>query len=215
MWRGVFKVALAAVLFGIVHSYLANPHAEAVASTLVGKRAVAGLYRPFYVLLSLALTAGLVLYIRLLPGRDLYRARGPAAWVLHAGQAAALAYAAWAVYHVGLNHLTGWESLEAWWRGTAIPALPDGQGPAPRGDGTMRATGPFALGRQQLNFAVLPLIWLWPRMTTKLLTFNLVMTVYLVLGSLHSEWHLVETYGQAYRFYQQRVPFFIPGLPRR
>ncbi|MCA1686797.1 MAG: hypothetical protein LC745_12680, partial [Planctomycetia bacterium] len=101
------------------------------------------------------------------------------------------------------------------WRWTALPGMPDGQGPAPRANGTMRATGPFALGRQALNFALLPLIWLWPRMTTKLLAFNLVATAYLVLGSVHSERHLVETYGRAYRSYQQHVPFFIPGLPRR
>ena len=59
VWRGVLKVTLATLLFGVVHSYLANPHAEAVATTLVGKRAVAGLYRPSYVLLSVVMTAGL------------------------------------------------------------------------------------------------------------------------------------------------------------
>ena len=126
----------------------------------------------------------------------------------------ALAYAARAVFDFGLDNLTGWHGLEGWWRGTAIPHVPDGQGPAP-GDGAMRATGPFAFGRQALNFALVPVIWLWPRMTTRLLAFNLVTTVYLVLGSVHSERHLVETYGQAYRDYQRHVPFFIPGLPRR
>jgi protein-S-isoprenylcysteine O-methyltransferase Ste14 len=43
-----------------------------------------------------------------------------------------------------------------------------------------------------------------------LLTFNLVMTAYLVLGSLHAESHMTRFYGDAYREYQVRVPFFAP-----
>ena len=48
--------------------------------------------------------------------------------------------------------------------------------------------------------------WLNPRMTTRLLAFNLVMTAYVVLGSVHAEAHLLRFYGDAYRGYQEQVP---------
>ena len=44
-------------------------------------------------------------------------------------------------------------------------------------------------------------------MTTRLLAFNVVLTVYTVLGSLHAEAHMLRFYGDAYRDYMGRVPF--------
>jgi protein-S-isoprenylcysteine O-methyltransferase Ste14 len=212
--RGVLAALLATALFGAVHSVLAGTWATERAAGLFGERAVSGLYRPAYVLLSAALTGLLVWYVWRLPGREVYHVRGPLAWAMRAGQAAALAYAGWAVYHVGLDFLVGWDNLVAWLQGAAvIPPPPDGQGPAPAGDGTMRATGPFAHTRHPLNLFIPFFLWLMPRMTTPRLVFALVATVYAVLGSVHDEVHLVRTYGAAYRRYQERVPFFIPGMP--
>ena len=48
-------------------------------------------------------------------------------------------------------------------------------------------------------------------MTTRLLAFNLVMTAYVVLGSVHAEAHMLRFYGDAYRDYLARVPFFAPA----
>jgi protein-S-isoprenylcysteine O-methyltransferase Ste14 len=90
--------------------------------------------------------------------------------------------------------------------------MPDGQEPSPAGDGTMRTTGPLGYTRHPLNWSLLLLFWLQPRMTTRLLAFNLVMTAYLILGSLHAEAHMTRFYGDAYREYQNHVPFFAPPL---
>jgi hypothetical protein len=133
---------------------------------------------------------------------------------MRAGQAVAVAYGGWAVYPVGLDFLTGWDNLVAYYRGAAeIPPPPDGQGPVPAGDGTMRATGPFAHTRHPLNLVIPVFLLLMPRMTTPRLAFALVASAYAVLGSAHVEAHLVDTYGDAYRRYQDQVPFFIPGTP--
>jgi hypothetical protein len=61
-----------------------------------------------------------------------------------------------------------------------------------------RRGSPFALSRQALNFFLLPVLWLNPRMTTWLAAFNAVSTLYLYLGSLHSERRLRRVYGPAY-----------------
>ncbi len=76
----------------------------------------------------------------------------------------------------------------------------------------MKITSPFRLSRHPLNFGMLPIIWLMPRMTVNLATFNLITTVYLILGSLHEEKRFVETYGQAYIDYRtSEINFFVPA----
>lgn len=210
MWRGMLKVAMAIALFGLAHSVLAGTWAQERATELVGKRMVDGLYRPFYMAASLVLLAGIVVYIRRQPAREVYHARGVLAWILRAVQVAALSYLLWAFYHVGPAFFAGWDGATAWWQGAAeLPAPPYGQGPAPVGDGTMRATGPFAHTRHPLNWGLLPLFWLAPRLSTRRLAFNLAVTVYIVLGAVHAEYHLLATYGPAYQQYQNHVPFSI------
>jgi hypothetical protein len=207
----MIKVAVATALFGLVHSLLAATWVKAQAGHHLGWVPANALYRPFYLLQAAALLAALFLYVRRQPVRDLYHARGPAAWLLRAGQAAALAGLVWAAGCVGLDHLTGWEGLSGWWQGGAVVAMPDGQEPSPAGPGAMRTDGPLGFTRHPLNWLLLPVFWLNPRMSTRLLAFNLVATAYLFVGSVHAEAHTLRTYGDAYRAYQDRVPFFLPA----
>jgi protein-S-isoprenylcysteine O-methyltransferase Ste14 len=47
-------------------------------------------------------------------------------------------------------------------------------------------------------------------MTGQLLVFNILSTVYFVLGSIHEEGRLVTQFGEVYTNYKQRVPRLIP-----
>jgi methanethiol S-methyltransferase len=210
VWTGALKVAVATACYFLVHSALANDGTKAWAARAFGQGNADALYRPFFLTQSLVLLGLLAAYVRRQPGRDLYRAEGTWRWVLRGGQAVGLLLLAWAALCVGLAHLTGWESLTAWWQGAEVPRMPDGQEPSPAGDGTMRTAGPLGYSRHPLNWSLVPLFWLNPRMTTRLLAFNLVMTAYVVLGSLHAEGHMLRFYGDAYRDYLNRVPFLAP-----
>lgn len=210
MWWGGVKVALASAVYFAVHSALANDWTKAQAARLIGPRAADAWYRPFYLFQALLLLGLLALYIRRQPGRDLYNATGGGRWALRAGQAAGAALLAWAALSVGLGHLTGYEGASAWVQSADVSRMPDGQEPSPAADGTMRTDGPLGYTRHPLNWSLLLVFWLNPRMTTRLLAFNLVMTAYAVLGSLHAEAHMGRFYGDAYRAYQERVPFFAP-----
>ncbi len=60
---------------------------------------------------------------------------------------------------------------------------------------------------------MMSIIWLMPRMTVNLAAFNLITTVYLIVGSLHEEKRFVETYGQAYIDYQaSEINFLLPSI---
>ena len=211
MGRGILKVAVATALYFAAHSALASGRTKAWAADLFGQGNADAFYRPLYLAQSLLLLALLAVYIRRQPGRDLYRAEGAWRWALRAGQAIGLALLAWAALSVGASHLTGSESLAEWWRSAEVPRMPDGQEPSPADDGTMRTTGPLAYTRHPLNWSLLLVFWLHPRMTTRLLAFDAVLTAYVFLGSLHAEAHMERFYGDAYRGYRERVPFFVPA----
>lgn len=212
MWHGMLKVMAATAVFGAVHSLLASRAAKRQAAEWFGERQRNGLYRVFYIGQSLVTFAALVAYIRRQPSREIYHVRGPAAWLLYAGQAAALLHATSAARHLGFRKVLGAESFLAWWGAApTVPPEPEAQGPAAGPDGTMHVAGPFRWSRHPLNESPVPIFWLMPRMTTNLLAFNLAATVYLVVGSLHEEARLREAYGDAYADYQQSgVPFFVP-----
>lgn len=210
------KVAAASALFGVVHSLLATLTAKNTAAQLVGSRHRNGLYRPFFILQSFLTLAALWAYVRRLPDMILWRVRGFPATLLRFGQAAGLAYAIAAAAQVGLTRISGLASLTAWAAGEEeVPIEPPAQGPSMETSGRLATHGPFRWSRHPLNFAPLPVFWLNPVMTVKLFAFNLVSTIYLILGSIHEEHRLRHRYGQLYQDYQASgVPFYVP-LPSR
>ena len=215
MLRSMFKVAAATAVFGVVHSLLASRPAKRAAARTFGERNRNGLYRVFYLGQSLVTFGMLAAYIRRQPSRELYRIEGPLAFLMHAIQAGALLYATSAAGQVGLRRITGLESLLAWFGDGPVPPEPEAQGPALDDEGRSHAIGPFAWSRHPLNFAPLPILWLWPRMTTSLFAFNTAVTIYLVIGSLHEEARLRQAFGDDYDAYlNSGVPFYVPALER-
>ena len=215
MWRSMLKVAVATAAFGVVHSLLASRTAKRAAASRFGERNRNGLYRVFYIGQSFVAFGLLAAYIRRQPSRELYRVEGPLAWLMHAVQAGAVVYATSAAGQVGLRRISGLESLLAWLGDGLVPPEPEAQGPALDDEGEIHAAGPFAWSRHPLNFAPLPILWLWPRMTTSLVAFNTAATIYLVVGSLHEETRLREAFGDDYDAYLNcGVPFYIPAPQR-
>jgi protein-S-isoprenylcysteine O-methyltransferase Ste14 len=212
MWLTVIKTVAATAVFGAWHSLLAGRHAKAAAARWLGTRHRNGLYRLFYLAQSVLTLAALAAYLRRLPDRLLYTVPAPWRWLLHVGQAAGLGWAVWAAATVGLSRILGLSSSWAWLHAKLeVPPEPEAQGPALGPDGRLLATGPFRLSRHPLNLAPLGVFWLWPRMTVKLLAFNLASTAYLVIGSWHEEARLRRAYGPLYEQYlASGAPFYLP-----
>lgn len=211
----ITKTVIATLAFAAVHSALTTRQAKQMAAALVGSERSAATYRVFYVGQGLLSFAALTAYCTSLPAHTVYRIRGAGALLLRAGQLAGMVHLLAGLRHVGLKRWAGVDRLQAWRCGRDMPIAPVAQGPELTEDGRLSAGGPYRWSRHPLNFSGVPLFWLTPHMTTRRLAFNVVATIYLMLGSLHEEARLRSAYGEAYeRYLRSRVPFFWPGLRR-
>ncbi len=71
-------------------------------------------------------------------------------------------------------------------------------------------TGWYSVVRHPLYFFSILFMVLNPVMTYQWLMLTIMSIVYFIIGSLIEERRLSEEFGEAYRHYQQRVPFIIP-----
>jgi len=208
------RMAGATVAFALLHSALASRAAKQAAAAMAGERRAHAAYRLFYVGQSLLTFSLLLAYGSRLPTRTLYRVHGPFALLLRAGQAAGCAHLLAATRPSGLLRLAGWRNLQEYRQGLPVAPGPVAQGPEQGPHGALQAAGPFRWSRHPLNFTGMPIFWLTPHMTTRRLAFNLVSSLYFILGSLHEEARLEAAYGERYRRYQRSgVPFFWPRPP--
>ncbi len=84
-----------------------------------------------------------------------------------------------------------------------------GRNPAPM---PITVAGLYRWVRHPLYLFSIIIIWSCPDLTTDRLLFNLLWTVWIVVGSYFEEIDLIAEFGDAYREYQKRVPMLVPLL---
>lgn len=72
--------------------------------------------------------------------------------------------------------------------------------------------GPYRFSRHPMYLAAIILIWSFDATLAGIIT-NIVLTIYIIIGSILEERKLVAESGDAYRKYQKQVPMLLP-LPR-
>jgi protein-S-isoprenylcysteine O-methyltransferase Ste14 len=70
--------------------------------------------------------------------------------------------------------------------------------------------GPYLWVRHPLYFFMIALIWSCPDVNSDRLLFNVLWTLWMVLGSYLEEKDLVAEFGERYRQYQKTVPMLLP-----
>jgi len=212
MFKSIIKIGAATILFAVIHSSLASRYAKTTVTEIFGENNRNGLYRPIYNSIAVISFGALVIFGLKLPNRQLYKIPKPFSLLTLFIQACFLFYLVNGAKQIGFVKFSGITNLIRWFTGqSVIEPEPEGQGPVIDVNDEIKATGPFRTTRHPLNFGMLPILWLMPEMTVNLATFNILTTFYLIIGSIHEEIRLKESYGNAYIKYQKSgINFFVP-----
>ena len=159
-----------------------------------GEGAVRG-YRLAYNIFAVLTLIPILMLPVLLPDQNLYVIPFP--WILLTVFIQLLALSA---LLIGLLHTGFWSFLGLRQLITSEPDKPE----------KMIVRGLYQWVRHPLYTAGLVFIWLIPRMTVNLLALNIGLSAYLVIGAYVEERKLLQTFGDDYRDYQERVPMIIP-----
>jgi protein-S-isoprenylcysteine O-methyltransferase Ste14 len=184
--------------YGLVHSLLASSGAKRRARKWFGS-GVDRWYRLAYNFFGTITFLPVLGLVAALPDSRIYVVPAPWAYLMVAGQLAAVVVLAVGVAQtgiwtfLGIRQIVGTNSEDA-------PRLVTG--------------GLYRWVRHPLYTAGLAFIWLAQVMTGNLLALNLGLTLYLVVGALYEERKLVRVFGDAYLRYRERTPMLIPGLIR-
>jgi protein-S-isoprenylcysteine O-methyltransferase Ste14 len=192
-------ISLAAALYALVHSLLATLGAKARARQWFGPAADRWYRLAYNLFAGLSFTPILALLL-VLPDRELYTI--PLPWTLFtsAGQLAGAVIIVLGIWQTGAWSFLGLRQVVA--------------GPRPEGQPQLVVRGLYRWMRHPLYTGGLLLIWLLPVMTANILTLNVILTAYLIVGAKLEEGRLLHEFGAAYAQYQQQVPMLIPKLPR-
>ncbi len=132
--------------------------------------------------------------------RFLFRLGGAARWASAGVVLVAIAGFAWGIRSLRWFDPFGRLALQASLRGAAPPSL------------AFVAEGAYRFVRHPLYLFMLLVIWSTPRFPTDQLLFNVLWTLWIVVGTKLEERDLVADFGEDYRRYQLSVPMLIPYL---
>jgi methanethiol S-methyltransferase len=209
------RVVWICVLWALIHSVLASKQAKNLARRVAGPRSRDGLYRLAYNAQSVVLLLWAARRFARLPDRELYRVSPPWSWLFRTSQAASLGVLLSGVRVMGMLNFAGITPLWDLLRGKDIRPEPEAQGPPIGADDEVAMAGAFRFTRHPGNLGALGFFLFMPRMTTNRAVLIVLVTLYVVLGSMHEEYRLRAAYGDAYERYRRVVSFLIPRHSRR
>ena len=123
---------------------------------------------------------------------------GPVSWLVRGVFLVGITGLVWGVGSLGCFDLFGRRAILAHLRGRPAQALP------------LTIRGPYRWVRHPLYASILLLIWACPSVAADRLLFNVLWTVWVVVGTLLEERDLAAEFGEAYRKYQRSVPMLVP-----
>lgn len=189
------------VIWAVVHSVTAAPSTKRAFRKRFGERAYQGLYRLLYNLFSVV-TFLPILYIlwTQIPQVTLWTVPYPWRTITMGIKLLALLGLAISLLQTDVWSFIGLRQAVRFWQGVEDPTVPD----------QFITTGTYRWVRHPLYSFSLLYIWLNPDMTLGTFLFNVLATLYFLIGSVYEERRLLAAFGEAYKEYQRGVPRLLP-----
>ncbi len=199
--RSILLTVAAFLLWALVHSLTAARQVKTWVRAKIGRRAYDGFYRLAYNAFSvLSILPLLYLLATRVPSSVLWRVRSPFSWLFGGVQFAGLIGLAVSLWQTDVWRFAGIKQ--------ALRYLQGADDPDPPGDFVQ--SGAYRLVRHPLYLFSMLLIWFTPIMTLNTLLFNVLASVYFLLGAIHEERRLLAEFGDVYQNYRENVPGFLP-----
>lgn len=199
--RGILLTAVAFLVWALVHSLTVARQVKTWVRERIGRRAYDGFYRLAYNLFSvLSILPLLYLLATRVPSTILWRIRPPLTWLFAGVQLLGLAGLAVSLWQTDVWRFAGVKQALRYIQGAEDPDPP----------GEFVQIGAYQWMRHPLYFFSMLFIWFTPIMTVNTLLFNILASIYFLVGALHEERRLLAEFGEAYRRYRERVPGFLP-----
>jgi len=188
LWDGLLSI-----LFFIQHSGMIRTSFRTWLSSVIPNH-----YHPvtYAIASGIALAAAVLLWQ---PSQTvLFHAEGLLRWLARAISVLAIVGFSWGVRALGNFDAFGLNPIRVYLRGRPLRAP------------NIVVRGPYLWVRHPLYFFVLVLIWSFPDVSSDRLLFNVLWTLWTVLGTHLEEKDLVAEFGDPYRHYQKTVPMLFP-----
>lgn len=189
--------------FAALHSLTADHRVKAAFARLFGERVYHGWYRILYNLFAAVLLVPVSL-LWLPGGQVIWQVTGVLQVVFVCLSLVGLLGAGMSLLQIDSGQFAGIAQALAYVRGDELPLAVQ----------PLTTGGLYRLVRHPLYFFSLLAMWFVPTMTTHLLAFNLMATLYFIIGSLIEERRMARAFGEEYAQYRKRVAWLVP-LPRR
>jgi protein-S-isoprenylcysteine O-methyltransferase Ste14 len=187
-------IVLAVFLWGLVHSLLAGHQVKEWVRHALGER-LGRFYRLAYNIFAGLSFLPVLVIMFLVPDRTLYMV--PLPWSLFMAAGELLAVAA---LLIAFRQTDIWEFI-------GLRQLGELKQPI-----KLATSGLYHYIRHPLYTAGMAFIWLLPFITVNILTVNIALTVYVIIGATFEERKLRGAFGQEYVEYAAITPMFIPFL---
>jgi methanethiol S-methyltransferase len=190
----MFWLIFSAVLWGVVHSWLASLGFKNILLHTLGNGAMK-FYRLFYNLFSVISLAPVFYLMLALPDKNLYRIPTPWNYAMLAGQGISVILLLVAVLQTDVLSFVG------------LRQLFEQEQP-----GSLVTRGFYRMVRHPLYTFGLLILWLSPSVSVNSFVVYLALTVYILIGIFFEERKLLREFGQAYAEYKSVTPMLIPGV---
>jgi protein-S-isoprenylcysteine O-methyltransferase Ste14 len=199
-------IFLSVLPWGIIHSFLASKRAKDMARHFIGAGADR-YYRLIYNIFACLSLLPILGVLILTPDHQLYLVPMPWSILMVAGQLLAAAGLLIGFRQTDVREFLGLRQAS----GSSAERCSDA--PLATKQGKLIVDGLYRYVRHPLYSAGLVFIWLMPLMTVNVLSINISLTIYVIVGAFFEERKLMQEYGQDYADYAAVTPMLIP-IPR-